>query len=241
MLDVDPAHGGKQSLAGLRESDQAPPRTLYANSGGGGWHLYYDRGGHEVHNTTNRVGTEELSGLDLRGEGGYIVAPPSGHRSGGRYSWVPGTDAIVAIPAWMAERRVVEPTVAPRLLERRERLATYARSALDGECRRVASAAEGARNDALNRAAFALGTLVGAGVLAQDLVVESLARAAAVASRSGDQPLGERDAMRSIRSGLSAGMACPRALEAKGAVLTSSSPVTSNPQPRPTARLSPKL
>ena len=93
-----------------------------------------------------------------------------------------------------------------------QRLSTYAAAALEGECRRVASAPEGLRSDQLNRAAFSLGTLVGAGALVEADVVAALATAAAAASQAGSTPLGAREAIATIRSGLQEGMRRPRQL-----------------------------
>jgi hypothetical protein len=76
VLDVDPRHGGTESLDAW-ERDQGPlPRTVEARSGGGGRHLYFAHPGGVVH---NRVAL--LPGVDVRGDGGLIVAPPSMHPS----------------------------------------------------------------------------------------------------------------------------------------------------------------
>jgi hypothetical protein len=75
----------------------------------------------------------------------------------------------------------------------------YAEAALAAEADRVARAPVGARNDTLNRAAFALGRLVGAGLLDEASVRRELARAARHAG------LGRAETVRTIRSGLTAG------------------------------------
>ncbi len=80
----------------------------------------------------------------------------------------------------------------------------YARAALDDEVNRVRNAPEGTRNDALNRAAHALGQLVGAGALDRGDVERALVGAALAAG------LGEREAERTIRSGIDAGEKEPR-------------------------------
>lgn len=53
-----------------------------------GYHLYY------AHPGSGRVGNfqkrDDLPGIDLRGDGGYIVAPPSIHETGVKYKWVKG-------------------------------------------------------------------------------------------------------------------------------------------------------
>ncbi|MCK7491216.1 MAG: bifunctional DNA primase/polymerase [Comamonadaceae bacterium] len=71
VLDVDVGHGGAQSLARLEAGHGRLPLTLEAITGGGGRHLYFAHPGGLLH---NRAGI--APGLDLRGDGGYIVAPP---------------------------------------------------------------------------------------------------------------------------------------------------------------------
>jgi hypothetical protein len=80
----------------------------------------------------------------------------------------------------------------------------WAAAALRGELERVRLAAEGSRNHTLNRAAFALGQIAGAGVLDAHEVEAHLRHAASAAG------LGVREASLTIRSGLSAGLARPR-------------------------------
>lgn len=216
VVDVDPGHGGNDSLNALREAGLGLPRTLYARTGGGGWHLFYAAPETPVANSIGRLGRRELPGIDLRGEEGYVVAAPSGHRSGGRYEWAATTDALTPMPAWVLERPdVVRSTTVPQL-SRADRRQAYAANALDGECQRVATAPEGQRNAILNRAAFSLGTLVGAGALDEHVAVEALTAAAASASQAGAQPMREREVMATIRSGLREGMRRPRSLDGGG-------------------------
>lgn len=81
VIDVDPARGGEESLARLQSLMGSLPRTLTARTGGGGLHLYYRHPGVELCNTAGRLPgvAEELPGVDLRGDGGYVVAAPSRH------------------------------------------------------------------------------------------------------------------------------------------------------------------
>ena len=70
---VDIEKGG--SCAGL-------PDTLIAQTGGGGWHYYYQY----TEGIDNRARIRELT--DIRGSGGYVVSPPSLHQSGQKYKWL---------------------------------------------------------------------------------------------------------------------------------------------------------
>ncbi len=102
VLDVDPRHEGEDSLAALEALHGALPHTIEALTGGGGRHVYFAHPGGSVR---NRVGL--ASGIDLRGDGGIIVAPPSIHPSGRAYAWEvshhPDDTALAPLPAWLAQ------------------------------------------------------------------------------------------------------------------------------------------
>lgn len=83
VLDVDPRHGGEASLDELERRFGELPPTAEAMTGGGGRHLLFRHPGHPVPNSAGALGP----GLDVRGDGGYIVAPPSIHASGLMYAW----------------------------------------------------------------------------------------------------------------------------------------------------------
>ncbi|MEU4244045.1 bifunctional DNA primase/polymerase [Actinoplanes sp. NPDC026619] len=193
VADIDSEegrHGLTHLLGGFLP---AGPRV---RTGGGGWHLWFRPTGFG-----NRV--HLLPGLDWRGVGGYVVAPPSRHARGGDYRWVrrPG-DHLPAGPASLLA--LIEgpppPSARHRPIAHPDR---YATAALTAEADRVAAAPVGSRNDTLNRAAFALGRLVGAGLLDQGDVVRELD---AAARRAG---LGRAEVRRTIRSGLTAGRRMP--------------------------------
>lgn len=106
VLDVDERHGGASSLAALEAAHGPLPPTIEALTGGGGRHLYFLHPGGEVH---NRAGL--APGIDVRGDGGCVVAPPSLHPSGARYVWAAGCSPDemrpAPLPHWLA--RVVRP------------------------------------------------------------------------------------------------------------------------------------
>lgn len=99
VVDIDPAHGGDDSLAGLERQYQQLPDTIEALTGGGGRHIYLRHPGEPVH---NKVGL--APGVDVRGDGGLVVVPPSVHPSGVRYQWAAGRQPddmqLAAMPAW---------------------------------------------------------------------------------------------------------------------------------------------
>jgi hypothetical protein len=103
VLDVDPRHGGDQSLAEWQREHGPLPQTIEAITGGGGRHLYFSHPGGVIH---NRAGL--AAGIDLRGDGGCVVAPPSIHASGHTYRWRSGHGAgqipLAAMPGWLLQR-----------------------------------------------------------------------------------------------------------------------------------------
>jgi hypothetical protein len=235
VADIDSTagwHGLRHLLGG------AMPVGPRVRTGGGGWHLWFSLTGYG-----NRV--RLLPGLDWRGSGGYVVAPPSRHASGADYRWLikpnkalprvgraltgllagpvlpppsagsgrhafsppaadPGRHPL-SPPAAGSGRHALSPpaagagrhaaTSAGRIVQPDR----YAAAALDAETERVARAPVGARNDTLNRAAFALGRLVAGGMLDAWVVRTELERAARYAG------LGPAETRRTIRSGMTAG------------------------------------
>jgi hypothetical protein len=80
VIDVD-GPAGYQSVADLRESGHLPDIIGRAYTPSGGRHLY-------VAPTGDGNATKFRPGLDYRGAGGYVVAPPSVGRNGKRYDWI---------------------------------------------------------------------------------------------------------------------------------------------------------
>ncbi|HEX8343339.1 MAG TPA: bifunctional DNA primase/polymerase [Actinoplanes sp.] len=198
VADVDTAEG-RQALHHL--AGGALPVGPQVRSGSGGWHLWFTPIGYG-----NRV--RLLPGVDWRGAGGYVVAPPSRHASGNPYTWARRPGRLPACPPALRDLVAGPPPPAapgaappPRqLIAHPDR---YAQVALESETDRVAYAAVGCRNDTLNRAAFALGRLVGAGLLDERTAARELAAAARYAG------LGRSETSRTIRSGLTAGRRQP--------------------------------
>lgn len=93
VLDVDPRHDG--TTVGLDLPD-----TLRALTPRGGEHWYLTTA-EPIPSSVNMVGP----GLDVRAEGGYVVAPPSSGVGGRAYAWDVGSaDAVAPVPDWLAIR-----------------------------------------------------------------------------------------------------------------------------------------
>jgi hypothetical protein len=169
-------------------------------TGSGGTHVLFAPTGHG-----NR--SKFLPGCDWRGRGGYVVLPPSTHRSGQPYRWL-RTPAGRPPPAPVGLLTALAPQAVratPARVWHAHSHHPYAAAALQRECDTLAAMApDSGRNDALNRAAFSLGQLVAAGMIDVDSVSTALLHAAL------ECRLGERAAARTIASGLAAGQRHPR-------------------------------
>src|ERR1019366_3202528 len=100
VLDIDAKNGGLETLEEWENKYGSLPETLTSNTGGGGKHyLFKIPRGQNIPSNANRIGR----GVDIRGNGGYIAAPPSVHPSGNIYSWVEESAEIAETPTWIAK------------------------------------------------------------------------------------------------------------------------------------------
>lgn len=99
VLDVDPRHGGHVTLEDLETRYGALPTSIRARTGSGGQHVLFRHPmDGRLSNSAGRLG----AGLDVRADGGYIVAAPSNHASGGTYRWLDEEESVLeAAPAWL--------------------------------------------------------------------------------------------------------------------------------------------
>ncbi len=164
VLDIDLPDGPK-SLAALEAEHGPLPLTVEASTPRGGRHLYW-RHVKGIRNSAGRIGT----GLDVRGDGGSIVLPPSVLSNGGQYRWVKnGAGAIADAPEWLV--KLMLPPPPPPKLEPKPPptdIENYVASAAASELAALSAAQDGTRNDALNRAAFNLAQFVKADALPED-------------------------------------------------------------------------
>jgi len=99
VLDIDPRHGGNESLKELELTYGRLPDTPIVHTGGGGEHYYFRS------DVALRSRTGLRPGVDFKAEGGFVVAPPSLHASGHRYEWDGvlnlETVALAPVPRWL--------------------------------------------------------------------------------------------------------------------------------------------
>lgn len=205
VLDIDPAKGGNESLGALFPNGTPP--ALSVVTGSGGRHLYYQHPGEPV---PCRVGFRP--GLDLRADGGLVVAPPSRHKSGKVYSFLePSTPIMQMPPELTAALAPVKSTPRPlgKVPPFRGTLTPYAEAALEHEADSVATCPAGTgRHVRLYAAAAALGELIAGGMLPRPLVEDRLHEAC---SANGMRDEGrEREIEKTLAAGIEQGMRSPR-------------------------------
>ena len=111
VIDVDPRHGGDESLKKLEAEHGEWPLTWRSLTGSGGEHIIFAASdGVDVVNVVAKQMTDPPlgPGIDIRARGGYIVAPPSRHISGRAYCWSvdhhPADVPLAVAPDWLVER-----------------------------------------------------------------------------------------------------------------------------------------
>lgn len=82
VVDIDPGKGGEDSWLNLENLHEPVDNTWLVQTGSGGFHFYF-RADDAIRNSASMVGP----GIDVRGDGGYVIAPPSRHASGNAYRW----------------------------------------------------------------------------------------------------------------------------------------------------------
>jgi hypothetical protein len=220
VIDVDNGQEGDLSLAKL-EADHGPmPTTLVVVTPGDredgkapGRHIYVRHPGGKVKNSAGKLGP----GLDVRGDGGYVVAPPS-RRRGGHYLAEVDAPVQELRPPWhglLRDGRKEPASSAPAPVEARDRFAKPGRTFTMAEAQDYVrpplaalwDAQVGTINHRLNDAAMTLGHFVPA------FWTEDQARELLTLGLTGTAYDGATwQAEDTIRSGLGAGMAEPYTL-----------------------------
>jgi len=95
VLDVDYKNDGLTTLDMLVAKHGALPRTMTVRTGGGGLHFYFKNPGYPIQNCVGLY-----RGIDIRGEAGQVVAPPSIHEGGAPYEWRIKT-SLADAPYWL--------------------------------------------------------------------------------------------------------------------------------------------
>jgi len=104
VLDIDPKNDGETSFDKVEEVYGKVPDDVFSITGSGGRHYVFKHPGDIGRSTTNL-----WPGIDTRGDGGYIVVPPSNHASGKEYFWDAEADPLngatpKAVPQWLIKK-----------------------------------------------------------------------------------------------------------------------------------------
>lgn len=197
VLDVD-LPDGPCSLMALVDS-QPFPATMKQQTGGGGeqyiWRWNKDK---PVRNSTNNPSKN----IDVRGEGGYVILPPSNHPSGNKYAWVLKAHVTDA-PDWLLDLVYVEEKPQPTATSSANNT-RYGEAALRNGLDRLSKADKGTRNHTLNNVALGLGHLIAGEELDRTYVESSLHD---MALKIG---LEEKESQKTIESGINKGMKDPK-------------------------------
>jgi hypothetical protein len=206
-LDVDPRHGGIETLAALGFA--ALPETLTAKTAGGGFHLHFAPPDPPIRNTTGADGRRGVgAGLDWRGLGGYVILPSPG--SG--YSWVAETRGLppAPVPAALMPRPshladgVGEPAET-------DELTPYGEAALRSACDNILDAPDGRQQATINAESYAIGRPAGCGDVPRRLALDVLVRAArGIPTYDRRRPWRPGQAEAMVRRAFREGLAKPR-------------------------------
>lgn len=209
VLDVD-GEKGEASLAALVARHGALPVTAEVRTRKGR-HIYFLH----VPGLKNRAAIlSKDSGLDIRTDGGYVVAPGS---VVGGHTYALADRPVAAAPSWLVAlfpkkaepkpRAAAAPRQAPKPADPHG-FTRYGLKAFELELNRLRQAVEGTRNDTLNAVAFNLGQLQAGGEIpdvAENLVSEAVAIG-----------LGDAESRKTVGSAYRAGMQKPRSAPPRG-------------------------
>lgn len=233
VIDLDPRDEDvEETQARLVAAVGELPRGPVSRTQSGGRHIWFKLPPGEE---TPRNSAKRLANIDWRGDGGYVIVPPSVMDDGASYVWHVSPDEVdfpeapLALLDLVFQRGVfarheksADDTGAsgPRLGRRQQSndpgdkaVRAYARAALDRAAGDVANAAKGTRGSTLNAAAFGMAPFIDLGALTEREVYAALSDAADSSGLTATDGAQERDAK--IRRGIAAGAGSNPSLAAR--------------------------
>jgi hypothetical protein len=205
VLDVD-LPDGPATLEALEKKYGELPKTKRQQTGSGGTQYFFKYDPSiSVKNTARKLGP----GLDTRGDGGYVILPPSGHPSGGHYKWIKNgaKSAILPAPAWLIDLLQEPKDNQPARQTYNGGTSRYGERALLNQTDRLLGASQGERNNTLNEVAYSVGQLVAGGE------IDEYQARAAIYGAAFTIGLKEREINRTIDSAFKASAREPRRAE----------------------------
>ncbi|WP_275408627.1 bifunctional DNA primase/polymerase [Actinocatenispora rupis] len=179
VVDIDPQHGGSI------DRDLMVP-TYTVGTGSGGWHLYYAHPGRPILSRP----MPDRTGVDIKADGGYVVAPPSVHPVTRRAYRTVHDGPVVEMPPRLlniitgptapslSQLRTTapRPTTAPTAPAGRGGISSPT-ALLTANLRRIVTAPEGRRRTTLYGAARGIARIVAAGAIDQADAIAALTHA----------------------------------------------------------------
>lgn len=210
VLDIDPKNGGDQNIIELQAEHGLLPQTYTVRTGSGGRHYYFTMPDFRLGNARGEL---KNKGIDIKGEGGQVLAPPSVTTLGGSYAVLLDSE-IAAAPGWLLdmlkpqERR--QSATAAVLDDDAEWPRQYALTVALPAAAAALRATDLNRNDALNSEAFSLGTIAAHGeeLLDRDEAYDALRESCEANGLIAEDGMAAFRA--TFRSGWEAGLLVPR-------------------------------
>lgn len=204
-VDVKEGHRGRDWL--IANQHRLPPTRTHKTASGGLHLIFRNPEDFDIRNSQSVL----HDGIDVRGNGGYLILPPSPGYS------VADPMAPAEMPQWLIAACLKQPKpeaqaqpLAPRAAPISDR---YTAVAVDGEIRAVSMAQPGTRNHQLNVSSMKLGQIVAAGLLDRSTAEAELTRAALAAG------LDDVETRKTIASGMGFGMKSPRQVPERDATV----------------------
>lgn len=205
IIDVD-IRADRSGMVWLEKNSEALPQTRTHKTRTGGLHLVFKEPADvEIRNSASRI----APGVDVRGEGGYVIFPPS-----------PGyavADPIepAEMPLWLIRACLKPPETEPpkttRSDPRQDGGSSYGLVALASECDAIRSAPFGKQEDTLNSAGLKIGGLVAGGELQESIALADLLSAGrAMASEPGRESWRPSEVEAKVRRAFIDGQSNPR-------------------------------
>lgn len=208
VIDLD-VKGGAGGLEWLAANEARLPRTRRHRTRSGGVHLLFR---YPADRTIRNSASKVAPGVDVRGEGGYIIAPPSD-------GYTIADDAMPAeMPAWLldlldppAPPPAARPVVAREWRDTSAPGSRYGLAALQEEADAICNAGFGRQEATLNAAGLKIGALVAGGELEAGYARETLIRAGyAMPNQPGEPPWTPDEIRRKVERAFADGQRSPR-------------------------------
>ena len=210
VLDIDvkqPQANGFDSLDDLGHA--ILPETPMVHTASGGLHVYFDAGERELKCSAGLLGP----GLDIRGDGGYVILPSPGSGYWWDPQWNFGTVLLAPAPAWIWPPKLSRP-ISTEPIRPVVGLSPYGDAAIENAGNAIFGAPPGEQERTLNAECFSIGTLAGAGAVPETVALNALLRAAhAMPDHNASLPWRPEEIDQKVRRAFHAGMRHPRGVK----------------------------